>query len=349
MENAAGDKQEVVLVTGSSGLLGTRIIKRLAAKYKMIGLDRDGPPYPPVEAECIPMDITSEESIVRAMERVRFGYGSRIASVIHLAAYYDFSGKPSPLYDEITVKGTGKLLRVLQSFDVAQLIFSSTNLIYKPSAPGRKINEDCPLAPNWDYPESKVDTEKVIHEEKGKMKAVILRIAGVYDDHCNSIPLSHQIQRIYERQLTSHFYSGDISHGNVFVHLEDVIDALENSVEKRKSLPDIVAINIGEPETPSYEELQKTIGRLLHGEEWETYEIPKPLAKAGAWSMDLFGDPFIKPWMIDRADDHYELDIARAKELLDWVPRHKLLLTLPQMIENLKADPKAWYRENHLG
>ncbi len=108
-----------------------------------------------------------------------------------------------------------------------------------------------------------------------------------------------------------------------------------------------IAINIGEPETPSYEELQNRIGQLIHGEEeWETFEVPKPVAKAGVWSMDLFGDPFIKPWMIDRADDHFELDISRAKNLLDWKSRHSLMDELPEMINVLKADPAAWYEKN---
>jgi nucleoside-diphosphate-sugar epimerase len=59
-------------------------------------------------------------------------------------------------------------------------------------------------------------------------------------------------------------------------------------------------------------------------------------------------DPFIKPWMIDLADDHYELDISRAQALLDWQPRHRLIDALPPMVEALKADPAAWYKRHEL-
>lgn len=347
-EGARALDREVILITGSSGLIGSQIVKRLAKMFRVIGLDNTGSPFPPTEAECVCYDITSEDSIRAAMERVRYGYGNKIASVIHLAAYYDFSGKPSPLYQEVTVKGTEKFLHVLQNFEVGQFIFSSTNLIYKPTKPGQKISEDCPLEANWDYPESKIDTEEIIRENRGNIPAVLLRLAGVYDDQGHSIPIAHQIQRIYERQFTSHFYSGDISHGNVFIHSDDLVDAIEKTVEKRNDLPDEIAINIGEPKTLSYEELQRTLGKLIHGEDWETYELPKALAKAGAWGMDLFGDPFIKPWMIDRADDHYELDISRARELLDWEPKHNLLDTLPKIIENLKSNPLKWYQQNKL-
>lgn len=341
-------QKEVILITGGSGLIGTRLIQRLIGRYRVVGLDKVGNPFPVKESEGIGFDITSEDSIRAAMERVRYAYGNKIASVVHLAAYYDFSGEPSPLYEEVTVKGTEKFLRVLQDFEVTQFVFSSTNLIYKPSKPGVKINEECPIAPNWEYPESKEDTEDLIRRKKGAMRAVLLRLAGVYDDQGHSIPISHQIQRIYEKEFISHFFSGDMTHGNVFLHMEDLLDALEQTVEKRHELADNIAINIGEPETPSYEELQKAIGQLLYGHDWETYEVPKPLARVGSYGMNLFGDPFIKPWMIDRADDHYELDISRAKKLLDWEPRHSLVGTLPKIIQSLKSDPQAWYGMNKL-
>ena len=86
--------------------------------------------------------------------------------MIHLAAYYDFKGEPSDLYDKVTVEGTKNLLKALQTLKVKQFIFSSTNLVYKPSAPGEKIDEEWPLEPAWDYPESKVKTEKIIHKIK---------------------------------------------------------------------------------------------------------------------------------------------------------------------------------------
>lgn len=102
---------EVVIVTGSSGFIGQPVVRRLAQDFRIIGLDRAGGPHPPREAECICIDLTSDKEVNAAFERVRYAYGDRIASVIHLAAYYDFSGEPSPLYDEITLRGTGRLYK----------------------------------------------------------------------------------------------------------------------------------------------------------------------------------------------------------------------------------------------
>src|SRR5690606_14436174 len=119
----------------------------------------------------------------------------------------------------------------------------------------------------------------VIREYAGNIPTAILRIAGIYTDYCDSIPLSNQIQRIRERQMTSRVYPGDVTHGQTFVHLEDVLRAIELCIERRDELPKETVLLIGEPETLSYDRLQKEFARLLHGEDdWKTEQIPKTIA-----------------------------------------------------------------------
>ncbi len=98
------DKTDVVIVTGSSGMIGSALIHKLAEKYHVIGFDHDGYPFPPVEAECVSVDLTTDDRMDFAFKRIRYAYGNKIASVVHLAAYYDFLGDPSDLYDKVTVK-----------------------------------------------------------------------------------------------------------------------------------------------------------------------------------------------------------------------------------------------------
>src|SRR3546814_238510 len=141
-------------------------------------------------------------------------------------------------------------------------------LVYKPSGLGQKINEQSPLQPTWGYPKSKVATEKIMHEERGNIPIMNLRVAGVYSDEGNSIPIANQIQRIYEKQITAYFFPGDPSHGSTFVHLDDLTDAMIKAIEKRKEFPPETTLNIGEDETLSYEELQRIISSEIHGKEW---------------------------------------------------------------------------------
>ncbi len=191
-------QKEVVVVTGSSGLIGAPVVRRFAERFRVVGFDKEGGKHhPPAVAECVCVDLTSDESMRGALERIRIGYGKQIAAVIHLGAYYDFSGEPSPLYEKVTVRGTERLLHGLRGFQVGQFVFSSTMLVHAPCQPGERIDEEWPLEPKWDYPKSKVATEQLIGEQHDGIPIVLLRIAGVYDDQCHSIPLAHQIQRIY--------------------------------------------------------------------------------------------------------------------------------------------------------
>jgi len=345
------DKKGVILVTGSCGRVGAAVVKKFGADYHMVGFELLKAFYASASEELVPCDISSDESVHQALTHIRNFYGNHITAVIHLAAYYSFAHRHSELYDKITVEGTRRLLRGLQSFNVDQFIFSSTMLIHEPCQPGQKIDEQWPVVPKWAYPESKVKTEQVIHEERGDIPAVILRISGVYDDHCHSIPISNQIQRIYEHQINAHLFAGDLSHGSDFMHMDDLVEAIYNCVDKRKELPPESVFIIGEGTTYSYEYLQKRMSALLFENEIHTHALPKPIAKVGAWvesHTPFTKGSFIQPWMIDLADDHYELDISKAEKVLGWTPQHSLDKTLPIMINDLKNDPIAWYKKNGL-
>jgi nucleoside-diphosphate-sugar epimerase len=165
--------------------------------------------------------------------------------------------EPSPLYEQITIRGTERLLEQLKGLHVEQFIFSSTMLVHGPTDPGQRINEGSAIDPRWPYPQSKVETEALIHNEHGEIPIALLRLAGVYDDRGHSAFLSQQIARLDE-------------------------------------------------------------------------------------------EPFFKPWMVDFADAHYELDISRARRLLAWEPKHSLRESLPKITAALKSDPVGWYRANKL-
>jgi nucleoside-diphosphate-sugar epimerase len=150
-------------------------------------------------------------------------------------------------------------------------------------------------------------------------------------------------------------YPGDVSHGESYVHLSDVVDAFQLTIEHRHDLPKEFTALIGEEDVMSYDERQKLIAQHLHGEkgdDWATREVPKAIAKAGTWLEEVTpyddDDPMTAPFAVDLAGDHFELDVSRAKTNLGWLPKHNLRDTIPKMIANLKRNPVAWYEENGL-
>lgn len=350
MEN----ERPAVVVTGSSGLLGSPLCTMLADHgYEVFGFDRVGPPEPPKShphVHDVEFDAVDYAAVRGAMEDLTRRGVRKLASVVHLAAYYDFSGEDSPLYEKVTVEGTDRLLNALSGFELEQFVFSSTMLVHAPCEVGERIAEDAPLEGKWAYPKSKIRTEQLICDGHPDVRSVLLRIAGVYTDWGQQPTLVQQIKRIYEKDFQGYFFPGDPATGQSLVHVDDAVDALFKTVEQRDKIAAKTPILIGEPEPPSYEALQDLIGQQIHGKDWATIYVPKTLAKVGAAVSDAVsgGNAFIKPFMVNMADDHYALDISRARELLGWQPRHHVAEELPAMLERLKQSPEKWYRENDL-
>ena len=342
----------LMLVTGSSGLIGSLVVEEFKNDFTVVGIDLK-PPEEAAAADFVQCDLTSDDDTERAFNEIRRDYGNHLASMIHLAAYYDFSGEPSPLYRKLTVEGTRRVLRELRKFDpVEQFVFTSTLLVMEQAESEEDvITEEAPLEDDpWNYPGSKIAAEEVIRAEHGDIPSVVLRIAGAYDEEGHSIPIVQHIARVYEKQLESYFFPGNPEHGTPYVHLKDLVACFRKVVDQREWLSSFEVFLIAEPELMSHSELQETIGELVHGKEWPTIRIPRIAARAGAWVKEKLSkeETFIRPWMVDLADAHYPVAIRRAEERLHWIPEHRLSDTLPAMVRTLKEDPARFYESNGL-
>jgi hypothetical protein len=187
---------------------------------------------------------------------------------------------------------------------------------------------------------------------------VLLRLAGVYDQDSAVPTLANQMARIHGRDFQSFFYAGPPTVGQSMLHREDMLDAFRRTVDRRRDIPSGTAILIGEPAALGYDALQDELGYLMHGaEDWPTLRLPQTAAAVGAWAQarlepvipDAFDKgekPFVRPFMMWLADDHYDLDISRARKLLGWEPRHSIKQELPAMVRSLKKDPIGWYKRH---
>lgn len=347
----------LICVTGAAGKIGTALTRELRKTYFVVGFDRD--PSPETDA-YYDMDVTSDASIELALRKATEEFGKDIAAVIHLAAYFDFTGEENPLYESVNETGTKQLLKELQNYNVDRFIYSGTMLVHKAGVPGERISEETEIDPSWAYPKSKAKTEEIISKHRGEIAVSRLHLAGLYDDETAVPTLSNQIARIYEKTFKSYVYSGDENAGQSFIHKDDLVDAFAKVVENRFDLPQDHALLIGEPDAISYQHLQSEITQLIHGTEHVVLaNIPKPMAKIGASveehmepvipdDIDQGEKPFIRSFMIDMASDHYALDIYQARKQLGWEPKNRIIDKLPILIDNLKKDPLAWYNANKI-
>ncbi|WP_022674307.1 NAD-dependent epimerase/dehydratase family protein [Novosphingopyxis baekryungensis] len=343
--------KRIVLITGASGYIGRALTQRLGGTYRVIGLDRSSVEDNPDLEASYAIDLADEASVVDALAKVRAAHGKTIAACIHLAAYFDITGEPNPLYNDVNVEGSRRLIKALQDFDVEQFVYASSMLVHEPKPlPDERIDEFTPIGPTWPYPQSKADAEQVLRKNRGDIPVVFLRFAGVYDDEGHSAFLAEQIAGVYEHRMSAHLYPGMLCAAQSALHLEDLTKAVEQTIAHRANLEGETPILIGESETLGYAEIQDIVHCQIHGEEWTTVRIPKSVAKLGTWIEEevLGHDGFVKQWMVDDANAHYVLDISRARKLLGWEPEHSLRETLPTIIDALKADPQDWYETNKL-
>ena len=171
----AADTRPIVLITGAVGNLGRSLGEALHRDYRIVGLDlkAEGADFPVFAA-----DFTSDAAVELALRKFRDAFGSRIASVIHLVAYFDFTGEDHALYQTVNVEGTRRLLRALQDFEVEQFVYASTMLVHSPCRPGERIDEHQPIDARWAYPKSKAAAEVVVRAEHKRIPYVILRPGG---------------------------------------------------------------------------------------------------------------------------------------------------------------------------
>lgn len=342
----------IVLITGISGYIGSALGKELSSHYRVVGLDQDIPKEKIPGVHYYSLDITSDESLNKTLEEIRQRFGSKIISVVHLVAYYNFDGKESELYETITVRGTQNFLGHLRAkFLTEQFIFSSSMLVYRPVQKGEKIREESPLEPGWAYPASKVKTERMLIDGPDDIPIVNLRIAGVYDDHCHQPTLANQIMRIYETWLTSVPFPGDPETGQSILHLHDLVTLIPKIIRRRNQFSSFETFAIGEEDVLTYKEIHEIIGNEIHKRPWPVVRIPAFVATFGAKVMEklpVIREPFIRPWMISHADEHFDVDINKARNLLDWRPENHLKRKLPVIISNLKANPEKWYAINKI-
>ena len=351
-QGANMDKKGTVLITGSSGFIGSKLAHHLSHQYQVIGLDRDVPSEKIPGVSYYTVDLTSEENVGKTLQIIKKEHTDQIASVVHLAAYYSFAGEEDEKYQTITFNGTRSLINHLKrNFKVEQFIFSSTMLVYETTRPGVKVTDDSKLNPTWPYPKSKVRTENMLKTEHGDIPVVNLRIAGIYNDYCHSPTISNQIIRIHEQWMTSIPFPGNPHHGQCFLHQDDLIEALGLLVEKRKEVKGFETFLLGEEEVLTHKEMQTRIGLELYQTPWPVVRIPKFVATFGAMTMmkmPFMREPFIMPWMIPHADEHVEVDISKIKNFLQWSPKKSLSHSLPVMIKNLRNDPEKWYKINKI-
>ncbi|MEM9634052.1 MAG: NAD(P)-dependent oxidoreductase [Pseudomonadota bacterium] len=166
-----------VLVTGSSGRVGSRTVERLLARGDLVrGIDmrgsgRHAEGYEEFVAR--PGDISSAERAVAGMD-----------AVLHLGAFMSWSPSDRSAMFAANVEGTRVLLDAAAGAGVNRFVFASSGEVYPENRPEfLPVTEDHPCHANSPYGLTKLLGEELVtfHQRAGSFETVILRFSHTQD------------------------------------------------------------------------------------------------------------------------------------------------------------------------
>lgn len=166
----------MILITGSSGYLGGRIVEELSSQGIELILLKSGKPNRvssfSKEVNSIEIDLKSDISDIDKI------FPDNVDTVIHLASLNQAScEKDKNLAYETNVEGTKKLLKVSKNKNIKRFINFSTCQIYGKDKSGL-ITEDSLPSPENIYASTHLDAENAVLEFINCFEIINLRISN---------------------------------------------------------------------------------------------------------------------------------------------------------------------------
>jgi nucleoside-diphosphate-sugar epimerase len=163
-----------ILVTGATGKVGSRLVKRLVRRGDQVrALVRDPTRVADLREDRIELvvgDLLDADSLAAAVRGVD--------AVVHCAAF--FRGATPEQAHAVNDLGSQHLASAARAASVTRFIFTSTGLVYGSNG-GRLAREDDPCAPTAAYPVSKLAAERFLLAIEG-LDVRVLRLPFVYGD-----------------------------------------------------------------------------------------------------------------------------------------------------------------------
>lgn len=160
-----------ILVTGATGKVGSRLVKRLVRRGDQVrALVRDPSKLDAAGVEAVRGDLLDPPSLAAAVRGVD--------AVVHCAAF--FRGATEEQTHATNDQGTRHLAEAARASGVKRFVFTSTGTVYGGTS-GRYAREDEPCQPTHAYPASKLAAEHYLLA-LGDLDVRVLRLPFVYGD-----------------------------------------------------------------------------------------------------------------------------------------------------------------------
>ncbi len=355
--------QNVILITGAAGFLGSAITIELSREHAVIAVDAREPSEalrraaPGVVWQRL--DIADSGSVGALFRSVRGDHG-RLDFLIHLAAFYHFGSDWLPEYERTNVRGTANVLRAARDASAQRVIFASSVAATEPPLSGQLLTERTPTSAFIPYARSKKLGEEMIAKEAGALPGIVLRVAGAFSDWCELPPLYSLIKLWSGWGPSSRFVPGHGNSGFPYIHRDDVARSVKRCIECHSTLAPFEVLLASPSGAVSHNEVFAAVklaglaGRVAAGRPPPApILIPPRLARLGLSLRTALGrlvrrTSYEQPWMLDFVDRPWATNASDTESRLAWscTPGMGILDRLPQILERFRADRRTWELRN---
>ena len=301
-----------ILITGATGFIGQALIQDLLAhtNYRLSALTRKTSRALPEGIERL--EITSIDGSA--------DYGELLAGfevIIHLAARVHRLNEKSqasyPAYKALNVDGTQNLARQAAESGVKRFIYlSSIKVNGESTPPGRPFTADDLPNPSDAYAQSKYESEQslIALSEASGMQYVIIRPPLVYGPGVKAN--FKKLMGIVHRGVPLPF--GSIDNRRSLVSLDNLVSLIRRCIDHPNATNEIFLVS--DDHDVSTSELMRILADAMNVRD-RLILFPKTLLSIAA---ALFGKQEIRRRLLD----NLQVDIAKTKSVLGWLPESRL-------------------------
>lgn len=346
-----------LLVTGASGFIGRHLLDLLKESHRIVAVTREPPermgaPTGP-RIEWLQADVADMGQMSAVLEHVREGGGVEV--VVHLAAYYDFTGKDEPEYQRTNVEGMRNVLEISREIKPRRFIFASSAAACDFTEPGERIDEESPPDGDTPYSRSKRAGEELVHAYRSVLPSCTVRFAALFSDWCEYEPLNYFLTTWLSPGWRRRILAGKGESAIPYLHVRDAMAFFSKLLDRCSRLESGQILLASTDDAVSHRQLHAAATACHFGQRIRPLRMPRLVCRAGIPVLDAIGRaaghrPFERPWMARCIDRRLDVDAHRTRALLGWEPRERLtvLRRLPFLIHNRKAHYAEWLKRNHM-
>ena len=306
------EKRLKILITGSSGFIGTSFISKFYNDFDIISVIRDAKKKKKVQ---IVKKIKVETTLIEDKKIIKIIKKHKPAIVLHLANFGGVIYCEKLRNDAFKVNVNGVFNVISGCLQTnAKLIFISSREVYGETLKRSSFEEDTP------HPNNVLGITKLLGENMIKYASkqfgldfTIIRASNVYGINGTKLVVDKMINSALQKKKI--FVNGGNQRLNL-IHVNDLLDVIKLVIQKEK-LSSKQILNAGSNDNISIKELAEYIAKTISKD--VKIEIKKP---------------------IKEETSNFKPSIKKLKKLMGFVPKVQLKKGINEIISNNKTHVK---------